>query len=697
MTRFRQSIVVLLWAAAGAQAAAPDLEGYREIVQPFLAEHCTKCHGEARQSGDIRLHDLSGDVAGGGKAGLWERVYEMLVLGEMPPAKEPQPDGQIARRIAAWIREELQKGGRVMQEKWQLPTHGNYVDHDALFNQAPRGVPRPPARLWRLRPAAYEAAVDGIARGTNTATPFSLQTGGGFGDYASLYRLDDGTLGLLLGNARAIARRQTAHGFENGAIKRLGATPEPFLRIIDPNAEAPGEAALLDAIDWQYGRVLQRRPTAEERATMLAFGRGGIARHGRLQGLRNMLSAVLLTPEALYRMELGSGEPDEHGRRRLAGREIAYALGYALSDSRPDAVLLAAAQNGSLGTREAVAGQVQRLLEDASFGKPRILGFFREYFGYAAAADVFKDEKLNREHHPLVLIADTDQLVRFILDRDKDVLRELLTTRMSFVNHVDDAKAGPRRADSKRLVHLSYNLPRDWKFAKDQPIELPAGQRAGILTQPSWLVAKSGNFDNDIIHRGKWIRERLLGGTIPDLPITVDARLPDEPHEPLRHRMRVTREQYCWRCHERMNPLGEPFEMFDHFGRWRAHETLVDRIATEKNVDSKGKSRGEVFRRVAYDASGAVVDSGDPRLNGTVGNAVSMIHRLAGSDRVRQVFIRHVFRYFMGRNETLDDAATLQAAEAAYVASDGSFKALLVSLLSSDSFLMRRVEGEAGP
>ena len=43
----------------------------------------------------------------------------------------------------------------------------------------------------------------------------------------------------------------------------------------------------------------------------------------------------------------------------------------------------------------------------------------------------------------------------------------------------------------------------------------------------------------------------------------------------------------------------------------------------------------------------------------------------------------------MGRNETLDDASTLQAAYKAYKDSRGSMKALITSLLTSDSFLYR--------
>ena len=63
---------------------------------------------------------------------------------------------------------------------------------------------------------------------------------------------------------------------------------------------------------------------------------------------------------------------------------------------------------------------------------------------------------------------------------------------------------------------------------------------------------------------------------------------------------------------------------------------------------------------------------------------------LADSDHVEQVFVRHAFRYWMGRNETLNDSPTLVAADRAYVDSDGSFKELLVALLTSDSFLMRK-------
>ena len=44
----------------------------------------------------------------------------------------------------------------------------------------------------------------------------------------------------------------------------------------------------------------------------------------------------------------------------------------------------------------------------------------------------------------------------------------------------------------------------------------------------------------------------------------------------------------------------------------------------------------------------------------------------------------------MGRNEMLSDSQTLIDADHAYVKSNGSFRAVVVSLLTSDSFLYRK-------
>ena len=292
-----------------------------------------------------------------------------------------------------------------------------------------------------------------------------------------------------------------------------------------------------------------------------------------------------------------------------------------------------------------------------------------------------------------MLVADTDALVLYVLRQDKDVLKELLTTDKGFVN----ARIDPKKPDTvveyhsknNRKTHLNYSLPADWQWTPNQPITFPDGQRAGILTQPSWLIANSTSFDNHVIHRGKWVRERLLGNVVPDIPITVDAQLPDAPHQTLRERVGVTKQEYCWKCHRLMNDVGFPFEQYDHFGRFRTTEPVLDKDATAKNVDKKGKPMGPVLRPAELDTTGLIALVGDPTLEGAVKNPVEFVKKLAGSERVEQVFVRHAFRYWTGRNESPGDAATLQATHKAYRDNTGSMKALVVSLLSSESFLYR--------
>ena len=152
-----------------------------------------------------------------------------------------------------------------------------------------------------------------------------------------------------------------------------------------------------------------------------------------------------------------------------------------------------------------------------------------------------------------------------------------------------------------------------------------------------------------------------------DVPINVDAQIPDDDEQTLRQRFHVVKEDACWRCHKKMNPLGMPFEAYNHVGRWRA---------TEKGLP--------------VDTTGAISLSVDQIPDRQVGNVREMMETLARSSLVRQSFVRHVFRYFMGRNEMLSDSNTLINMDRAYVKSGGSFNELLVSLLTSDSFLYRK-------
>lgn len=481
----------------------------------------------------------------------------------------------------------------------------------------------------------------------------------------------------------------------------------PLTPVYDLMQE-PGisDAGLTAAIEYLFETLTCRSATKQEIDVYLGILREAIDDLGKEEGVILGLTPIFLDRDALFRTELAqSGNPDPHGRVMLQDQELALAINAAFSYIAPDDVLKQAVLQGRMKTRDDVEREVVRILADDSIRKPRILQFFREYFDYDRAGSICKDNqaRLNAggDSKPqtyyravIAMTASTDRLVELILHEDKDVLRELLTTQRVVFDKGDAAYFGeylspdrpPKDPDAKKNAPTRRVTIREATPPKGRPIHvriarvvqrgrtqrslttLPADQRMGILTHPSWLISHSDAMDNHAILRGRWIRERLLGDAVPDIPITVDAMLPDEPDQTLRHRMRVTRADECWRCHRKMDPLGLPFEMFNHLGLFRTQEL-----------------------RQPVDTTGAIIDSGDESLDGPVENALEMIERLAGSRRVGQVFVRHVFRFWMGRNESLNDAPVLQDAYRAYEESGGSMKALLTSLLTSDAFLYRKV------
>ena len=141
-----------------------------------------------------------------------------------------------------------------------------------------------------------------------------------------------------------------------------------------------------------------------------------------------------------------------------------------------------------------------------------------------------------------------------------------------------------------------------------------------------------------------------------------------------------------------MNSFGEPFEIYDDWGRYR--DTLYFDDKKEILHDSTGKFRSlqnkKLLTTKPVDATGEIHSTGEAGVDGKVINAVDMMNRLGKSNRARQSFIRHLFRYFMGRNERLSDSQTLIQADKAYLDNGGSFRALVISLLTSDSFLYRK-------
>jgi hypothetical protein len=718
-------------------------------MQQGLNGHCVDCHSGDVQEGDVRLDNIA-DLSDPRKTALLNKIEEQIFLKRMPPEDEDQPTAEERKELLSVVTLSFSALGApsMFRAKMKAPGYGNYVDHDDLFSGDITAKAYSPARLWRTSPYVFDnvkSEYGGESR--HLRQPFIVDDKQGIKDYASLLFADSAVVNVLMTNAGNSADR---------LIQR-----QPIYKSLAASREAPSDGALKSAFRQHFKRVVCREPTADELKRYVALFRESTIDAGHIEALRLTLMAIMLHHESIYRIEIGLGETDAHGRRMLAPTELAFAIAYAITDKRPDEDLLQAVTDGNLRTRNDVRKQVIRLLQDDSTDKPRILRFFQEFFGYVHAHKVFKDAKRSGgfsyygENYPQMYERDADFFVMHILERDKDVFRELLTSdeyfilnRQTFRNVVYDfyqknkelldkgqltpemtqellgrlglkgwhelnkkyhlhnfnrgfngsvraikqivkeVRQWKNTTDEEKLLHgmqplykkypMVYDLGDDEQdYLLPQPYKRP--NRAGMLTHPAWLIARSLNDTTDPIRRGKWIRERLLAGTVPDLPITVEASIPEDHNKTLRERLAVTEKQECYRCHERMNPLGYAFEIYDDFGRYR----------TEESLDKLPKKDGKYPTQPVH-AGSMLVGTGNSKLDGEVKDALDLIDKLAASDRVRQSIIRHAFRYFMGRNETLADSQTFIAADEAYLQSEGSFNALIVSLLTSDSFLYRK-------
>jgi hypothetical protein len=814
-------------------AKAADTVTLPESVAGVLQRHCVGCHGADFSEAEVRL-DAIGSLPTDARLALLNRVQDQLFFGMMPPEDEERLSETEHELLAGWVRDELRRfNASTLDEKLRYPDYGNYVDHETLFSGQGHYAAFTPARRWLVSPQIFhERVMDvfGLEGGERNAyrtrqfygvtNPIVLTDRTGV-RYYDLTILDGGHLLVMLNNARWIAEKQLFAAEHHGQDRRKivfanpkdnwfpATTPAAFEAIILKGSE-PTDEEIAAAIRTQFNLALRRPPTDPEVADYLELTRSAMKLGGTVDGLRQMLIAVLLESEFLYRLEFGAGAEDEHGRKKLSPHEAAFAISYALGDRGPDATLLKAAEEGRLLTKEDYHREVTRLLDDKEYysgqvdptlygphyssnvtSHPKIVRFFREFFGYPGAIKVFKDLKRSggvyrnpdrgTQGTPGRLVLETDRIVTMYVEQDQDVFKNLLTSDQFFVYHHKDNETNQQIIDEWRAVyerlkdtdwrnnadevaqeHLDflkqqksiqlfdqnpgatlinymhyfeesfgrgrtpftmvpwahgyyfhhspiYNLPPtpavgrygSWKNAKymanlkeiefwDYPTYQPFAMehRKGVLTHPSWLIAHSHNFHTDPIRRGRWIREKLLAGLVPDVPITVDAQVPEDHHKTFRERVElVTQAQECWKCHRQMNPLGLPFEMYDDFGRYRTEESLE---APENVIQAGPGNEADIYKTAPVVTTGALKGTGDSALDGEVGGALELIDRLAQSDRVRQSIIRYAFRYYMGRNEMLSDAQTLFEADQAYLKSGGSFKAVIVSLLTSDSFMYRK-------
>src|SRR5579871_3247450 len=81
---------------------ANDWPVFQKTVLPFLAEHCSVCHGEKR-SGDVRLDQFQDEMSLVKESATLDRVQAMLRKHAMPPMKRPQPSPEAVQPVLAWL------------------------------------------------------------------------------------------------------------------------------------------------------------------------------------------------------------------------------------------------------------------------------------------------------------------------------------------------------------------------------------------------------------------------------------------------------------------------------------------------------------------------------------------------------------------------------------------------------------------
>lgn len=83
-------------------------EEFSRQIRPLLLRYCTECHATADPAGDLDLERFTSldDVRRATRA--WEKVAEMLDLGQMPPEDAAQPSQPEHRQLRAWIERYLQ-------------------------------------------------------------------------------------------------------------------------------------------------------------------------------------------------------------------------------------------------------------------------------------------------------------------------------------------------------------------------------------------------------------------------------------------------------------------------------------------------------------------------------------------------------------------------------------------------------------
>ena len=407
-------------------------------------------------------------------------------------------------------------------------------------------------------------------------------------------------------------------------------------------ADAAGQGECAKKFIAQFGRRAFRRPLGPDEAADLfavyTAHRGGDINYPFDQAIRSVVAAMLTSPFFLYRAEGASLPPiKEGGLVRFNPHELASRLSYTLWGSMPDDQLFAEVDAGRLGTPDQIEAQARRMLKDPK-ARDAIADFHLQWlYVDGLPREPPKDPKF-ASYTPALVTA-------------------MLAETADFANQVF---AGDGKLE--RLLTAPWT-PTDPALAKLYGAPDPA-QRAGVLTQASFLAMHATATDTNPVRRGAVVLRRLLCNDVQP-PVNMDVGQPKPPAPGLTTRERFAEHAMdpCATCHRLTDPIGFAFENYDAIGAWRTTEQ-------GKKVDATGT---------------LALSDGDLKFD----DAVGLARGLAGARDVRQCLATQWLRYFTRRNESAGDTASLEAASDAFARSGYDLRELLVALTRTRAFTHR--------
>jgi len=407
----------------------------------------------------------------------------------------------------------------------------------------------------------------------------------------------------------------------------------------------------------RFGRKAFRRPLSSDEVDRYV----GVAEEAAEalgdfhQGLEFAVAGLLLSPNFLFRVELGSPDPVNQALARYDGYELAGRLSYLLLNTTPSDALLDAAEGGELDAPTGLATHLDALMED-----PRVHDALRSFHAERLGLDDFrldKDPALFPEASDALADAMREDVLRtlddLVFDHEGD-FRDAFSTRVSYVN-----------APLAELYGLSASSAPATGFAR---VELPAdGLRLGLLGKAALLARGAHVQATSPTLRGKLVRERVLCQSIPAPPNNVVPVLPEpDPNAPtMRARLERHRtDMACSGCHSLMDPIGLAFENFDALGKYRKDD---DGHA----LDVTGDVDGDAFDGPAQLAA-----------------------LLARDDQATECVVRQLYRYAVAHVETSGEKPVIAALAQGFADDDYRLQALLREVVLSDGF---RYAGKVKP